>query len=55
MPEGYNMYFLCELEGGGGIIKSFLENDSLCYLSSDSLADSYQEERELAVLHLEKK
>lgn len=33
----------------GGISESLLENDSLCYLSSDFLADSYQEERELTV------
>ncbi len=37
------------------ISESLLENDSLCYLSSDFLADSYQEERELTVHHREKK
>lgn len=26
-----------------------VQNDSLCYLSSDTMADSYQEERELTV------
>lgn len=41
--------------GGGRISESLLENDSLCYLSSDFLADSYQEERELTVHHREKK
>ena len=37
------------------ISESLLENDSLCYSSSDFLADSYQEERELAVHQREKK
>lgn len=41
--------------GGGRISENLLENDSLCYLSSGSLADSYQEERELTVHHQEKK
>ena len=41
--------------GKKGISESLLENDSLCYLSSDSLADSYQEEREVTVHHREKK
>lgn len=32
------------------LVKASRKNDSLCYLSSDFLADSYQEERELTVL-----
>lgn len=32
-----------------------VQNDSLCYLSSDTMADSYQEERELTVSWDEKK
>ena len=37
------------------ISESLLENDSLCYLSSYFLVDSYQEERELTVHQWEKK
>lgn len=40
---------------GKTISESLVENDSLCYLSSDSLADSYQKERELSVHHRGKK
>lgn len=43
------MFHFAVSEVGGGISESLLENDSLCYLSSDFLADSYQEERELTV------
>lgn len=43
------------MEGKKRISESLLENDSLCYLSSDFLADSYQEERELTVHQQEKK
>lgn len=32
-----------------------VQNDSLCYLSSDTMADSYQEERELTESWDEKK
>lgn len=42
-------------QGEKRISESLLENDSLCYLSSDFLADSYQEEKELTVHHREKK
>lgn len=55
VSKGYNMYLLVVVVGGGRISESLLENDSLCYLSSDFLADSYQEERELTVHHREKK
>lgn len=44
------MFHFVVSEGGEErISESLLENDSLCYLSSDFLADSYQEERELTV------
>lgn len=49
VSKGYNMFHFAVSEGGGRISESLLENDSLCYLSSDFLADSYQEERELTV------
>lgn len=42
---------MCLFVVGGKISESLLENDSLCYLTSDSLADSYQEERELTMHH----
>lgn len=51
---GYDLF----LRWGGKkkrISESLQENDILCYLSSDSLADSYQEERELTVRQWEKK
>lgn len=54
VSEGYNMYHFV-VRGKKRISESLLENDSLCYLSSDFLADSYQEERELTVQQREKK
>lgn len=41
-------FFGSERGGKKGISERLLENDSLCYSSSDSLADSYQEEREVS-------
>ena len=49
------MYHFVVRGGKKRISESLLENDSLCYSSSDFLADSYQEERELAVHQREKK
>lgn len=46
------------LRGGllGNMSRIFpVQNDSLCYLSSDTMADSYQEERELTESWDEKK
>lgn len=55
VSEGYNMYHFVVRGEKKRISESLLENDSLCYLSSDFLADSYQEERELTVQQREKK
>lgn len=54
VSKGYNMYHFV-VRGKKRISESLLENDILCYLSSDFLADSYHEERELTVQQQEKK
>lgn len=51
----YNMYLLWWEKEKKRISEILLEIDGLCYFSSEFLADSYQEERELAVHRREKK